>query len=272
MSVDGEIIRLRRDLPDGAAIEFEQRPTGYRAYHYVRADGSDRIRFPSVTTVLGDVMPKHALMAWYEECGAEAAVHLERVGLLQGVSADRAIDVVREKGMGGKATAKKAAGRGTTVHAILETYLETDYFPNPASLPEELRGYVRGLASWLVKANPQPLVTERLVCHPGYGYAGRFDARVRVYGADTLLDLKTNRRCMVYPEACLQLAAYHEADVECGAAPPERHLLVAVGPDGSYAEARNPASSVDAWHKALALYYSLRSVEPQSMEAEGIAA
>ena len=257
------LVRKVRDLPDGSRLEYQERESGWRAYHY-RAPGSDKlVRLPSVTTILDEVCVKHALLEWYEERGVIAALTLERAGELDGVPIEDVASLIRERDLGGKASARKAAGRGTTIHAVLQTYMETGDFPNPRELPEEFRGYVVGLAKWLMRANPEPIAIEQIVCSPSYGYAGRYDLRAMVYGQDTLIDLKTNTRCALYREAALQTAAYPEADVECGADPPERHLLVAVGPNGTYVEGRPLVTSVEAWHRALGLYQALKLVEIQ---------
>jgi hypothetical protein len=254
-----ETVEIARELEGVGRSEFVDKANGYRAYHYTPPDGV-RVRLPSVTTVLGAVVPKHALLDWYEARGAEGAVTLERHGVLEGVDPDQVIEVVRGRGMGAKDHARQAAGRGVSLHAILEDYCRTGDFPNPIDYPEDYRGYIRALARWILKADPEPIATERLVCHPEHGYAGRYDLRALAYGSDALIDLKTNRKGTLYPEAALQLAGYAEADERCGASYPERLLLVALGPDGQFTEGQPNAGIGEAWKRALAHYHSLKAV------------
>lgn len=255
-----EVIRLERTLEDGSIITFEERPTGYRAYHFADAAGT-RVRYPSVTTILGKVMPKRALMEWYEERGAEAATILCRQGALKGLRPDQAIEIVRGSGMGAKDAAKVAATRGIGVHAILQRWAEDGDVPNPSDYPADMRGYITGLVRWILHADPIPTAVEQLVAHPGKRYAGRYDLRAGIRGRDTLVDLKTNRRCQVYPEAALQVTGYAYADMEGGAPAPEALLMVAVGPDGTFAEAAPGYGTDTAWHRALDLYAALDAMQ-----------
>jgi hypothetical protein len=262
---------LRRELPDGALIEFEERLTGFRAYWYTGpTPGAKRERLPSVTTILGEIMPKYALLDWYEARGAEAALFLARRGLLDHVEPVDAIEAIRENGMGAKSSAKHASDRGKRIHKILEVYALTGAVPNPADYPEEDRGYIKGLIRWILKADPQVRDSggvERLVCDGERGYAGRLDLRCCVYGMsdDFIVDLKTNRKARLYPSASLQVAGYHQADVKCGAAPALGGLLVAVGPDGTFADAYVPLEAWDAWDDGLR-YYSTTKGMPGPLE------
>jgi hypothetical protein len=265
MSV-AEGTRLMREVEGVGVLEFEDRPNGYRAYHFTTPNGQ-RVRLPSVTTILGATMPKHALMDWYEARGAEGAVILEREGVLAGVPPDMAIEVVRGRGVGASDFAKIAAKRGVDVHGILQSYCETGDFPGASEYPEDYRGYIRGLAAWLIKADPQPVATERLIVHPEHGYAGRTDLRATIYGTDTLCDLKTNRRAQLYPEAALQLAGYADAEERCGDGYPARLLAVAVGPDGTFSEGCPDTGVREAWRRALAHYHSLQAVQFGRVEA-----
>lgn len=251
-ATEGDIL-LRRELPGGALIEFEERVSGFRAYWYTAENGRQRVRLPSVTTVIGQVMPKHALLEWYEARGAEAALTLARGGYLDHVRPENAFEAIRNAGMGGKRALGDASERGKRIHAVLEDYCRTGSVPNPATFAPEDRGYLRGLIRWILKADPQPSATERLVCDPSRGYAGRFDMRAAVYRHtdEFIVDLKTNRRAQIYPEACLQVAGYHQADVKCGAAPALGGLVVAIGPDGEFSDGYVPLEAWDAWDAAL---------------------
>jgi hypothetical protein len=255
-----ETVTISRTLPDDAGlVEFEERPTGYRAYHFTPKDGK-RVRLPSVTTILGEVTPKVALRPWYGRMAAESTLSLCRAGVLDGVAIGDVYDVLKARKEDPNSRAKDAAGRGTRVHAVMEAYLRDGTVPNPKDCPEEDRGYVRGLAAWLMKADPQPKEIERLVCAPEYGYAGRYDLRADVHNTDAIVDLKTNKRAEIYTEHELQIAGYHVAEVASGGTTPDRLLVVSVGPDGTYAEAWASGGSVTAWLNCLRLYHSLKAM------------
>jgi hypothetical protein len=257
-------IFLYRELDDGGLIEFEERPTGFRAYWYTPPNPSPttkRIRFPSVTTVLGRISPDDALRDWYEAQGAAAALQLERDGYLKNVAPENAADAIREANMGAKATAKQAANRGIRVHAVLQDYAERGDVPNPADYEPSDRGYIKGLIRWIMHADPQPVAVERLVVHPEFGFAGRLDLRARIRGREYIVDLKTNRRCQIYRKACLQALAYHVADIRCGAETADGgEMLVAVGPDGTYAEGLPPVGTAEAWAAGLEYHRKLNEM------------
>jgi hypothetical protein len=255
VQTEGDIY-LTRELPDGSLIEFEERTTGFRAYWWTGA-GEERTRKPSVTTIIGAVMPKPQLLKWYEQMGAAGALTLSRRGYLDHVDPCNAVYAIREAGLGGQAELGQAAARGRRVHTVLEEYAKHGDVPNPIDYPESDRGYIRGLIRWLIKADPVITASERLVCDPVAGYAGRYDLRAEVYGHDTIVDLKTNKRAEIYREALLQVAAYDLADVACGATPAGRGMVVAVGPDGEFSEGYVPSAAWDAWANAHALYLSL---------------
>lgn len=258
-------IYLRRELPDGGLIEFEERVSGFRAYWYTAAGSKTRTRFPSVTTVLGVVMPKYGLLDWYEARGAEAALILSRRGFLDHIDPANAVDAIRDAGMGAKASAGQASDRGKRVHSFLETYLLTGDVPALSTLPTEDRGYARGVIRWLLKAQPEPVAVEQLVVDPERGYAGRFDARVKCYGGEWIADLKTNRNCTIYPSALVQTAAYQQADIKNGSEPALGGLLIAVGPNGGFREGFAPLEAWDAWDQAIEFYRTL-SAMPSALE------
>jgi hypothetical protein len=245
----------------GGRIEFEERPPrtprgrGSRAYYWTPVDG-ERRELKSVTTILGDVVPKFALQAWYEEMGAAGAAQLAAEGRLNGVDPDRAIDLVRAEGLGAAARSKGAMGRGLAVHALLENYALTGDAPNPNDHPEEVRGYVRGLVDWLLVADPEPIAVERLTCEPDLGYAGRMDLRARVRGRDVVVDLKTNRRGAVYLEAHIQAVGYALGEIACGDGPPDGCMVVAVGREGTFEESdviceASVWDDLMGWHRTL---------------------
>jgi hypothetical protein len=79
------------------------------------------------------------------------------------------------------------------------------------AVPEHAAGYLAGFDRFLAGHTPGFLATEQTVYSRRYGYAGTFDLLATLPGRGlVLVDVKTGNR--VYPEVCLQLAAYAAAD------------------------------------------------------------
>lgn len=170
-------------------------------------------KFWSVTTIIGNGIPKPALVPWAAKTTATAAVdNIEGIAALAKTDRDGAIKFLTD------ARFKKsgdAAARGTEVHEIAESYaLGT---PKPAS--PEIQPYVDQYLKFLEDHAPEYLASEAPVYNFGYTYAGTLDAIVKIGGKTCVLDIKTTdkgpdvRARPPYPEVALQLAAYARADV-----------------------------------------------------------
>lgn len=206
----------------------------------------------SVTSVLR-VLDKPYLLKWAESCGAEGAARLAAMGELDDVLPEDAGDLVRLHKLG--ADAKRDAGGegGTATHSVLEHWVRHGTIPNLADYTPEVRGFVQGLCAFLLENDPEPTSTERMVGSRKHMYAGRLDMRALIRGRDTLVDLKRKR---VYDEAHLQTRGYAMADEECGSAPPDDILIVAVTADGGYEAVPCEAEPGD-WLNVLAAYRSM---------------
>jgi hypothetical protein len=170
---------------------------GHRAYAWAgRA-------YPSVTAVINGGVPKPFLARWAARAAAEYAVaHLDHLAALPTGQA------VREVKQAPWQARDQAAGLGDAVHAAVEAHATGR--PRP-ELPAEAVPYLEGFDRFAAEHRPGFLLAERTVYSRRYGYAGTFDAICTLPGLGVvLLDVKTGRR--VYPEACLQLAAYAAAD------------------------------------------------------------
>jgi hypothetical protein len=240
-----------RDLGEHGTVEFVDGPR--RAYHLVTADGK-RKRLASVTTVLG-CLEKRALYNWHEAQGAEGVIRAIRSKDLDPHDCvpQEAIEVVRALGLGAAAAKQKAADRGLDVHGALEAYCETGELPNIADMAPDARPYLSGLAKWLLKYDPTPIHTERIVCHPELAYAGRFDLLAEIGGLTMLCDLKTSRTGQPWPEAHLQLRGYADAEVAVGEDEPGQLIAVGVSPDGLFCHEPCVAAA-DSFAKVLAVY------------------
>ena len=171
-------------------------PDGHRVYTWAgRA-------YPSVTAVLAGGVPKPFLPAWAAKAAAEYAVaNLDRLRLLP------ARQAVAEVKAAPWAARDAAAGLGDLVHAAVQAHATGR--PRP-DLPPEAAPFLAAFDQFTADHQPGWLASEQTVVSRRYGYAGTLDAICTLGGRVTLLDVKTGRG--VYPEACLQLAAYAHAD------------------------------------------------------------
>lgn len=174
----------------------------------------------SVTTVLGDGIPKKALPGWAARTAAEYAtaniVDLAKLVAEGGVSAKEAID--RIKGAPWRQRDNKA-DIGTAVHDVAETLAGTpegaEYELDLADYDPSIHSYLLSLLGWFEKWSPVVEATETTVWSRQHGYAGTLDLICRIpsrhqNGEFMLLDFKTSKG--VYGETALQLAAYANAD------------------------------------------------------------
>jgi len=162
--------------------------------HKYTLDGK---RTTSVTTILSGGIPKPFLVPWAARRAAEYAI----------ANPGASLDEIRTAPDRERDT---AGIRGTAVHDIAERIIHGQ----PVDVPEELYPYVDGYVRFLDAFRVEPVLVEKTVAHRGMGYAGRFDAIVRLPGLNgsdpVMVDLKTSNG--VYRETKAQCAAYSLAD------------------------------------------------------------
>lgn len=257
----------RRELPDGALIEFEEAPSGFltkkggvrqrdwRAYFYTPADG-DRVRLPSVSTILDAISPKPGIPPWAEARGIEGTIEAIRRGELD--PHDPAVDAVgtvRALRLGADRARDVAAERGVNVHALLESYMASGEAPDPSEHPPEHWGYIQALVRWILKAEPEPVQVEELVASPEDGYAGRMDLVARFGERTGAVDFKTQANAGIYESAHAQLALYWRGHDACGGEPIDFGQVVVLAEDGGFREmelAATPATvdaALDYWRE-----------------------
>jgi len=177
--------------------------TGAAGHRVYRWQGRE---YPSVTAILNGGVPKPFLPRWAAKAAAEYAIgHLDHLRLLPAGQA------IREVKQAPWATRDAAADLGDLIHAAVEAHAVGDPRPQP---PPQAEPYLAGFDRFLADHTPVFLAAEQTVYSRRYGYAGTFDALAtlpthRGWGL-TLVDVKTGNR--IYPEVCLQLAAYAAAD------------------------------------------------------------
>jgi len=177
-----------------------------KGHHYI--DTETGIRIPGATTILGDGVPKPALINWSATATAEYAVdHWDEL--------TAAAPSARLKTLNGARYAVKdeAANRGTQVHTLAEHLVKGERI----SVPTGLEGYVEAYVRFLDEFNVRPIEVEGLVWSEEHNYCGTFDLIAELDNPDSddttlwLLDIKTNRSG-IFGETALQLAAYRYAD------------------------------------------------------------
>jgi len=259
--------------PSGLEIRYYSKPKRkYEIRRYGHLGGSDPWQeIPSVTDIL-KVLDKPQLIWWGMKMGVEGLAKIYRfdpTGLVSREMEDLLTDSLVERLADARLTVNHLAGqasnRGISVHQALEAWMSEGRVPKEGDYAQENRGFIRGLARFLSDIQVVPDGSEIMVGSLEHGFAGRYDARIRVEeecevvfkntpvrGAHTailkpgtyLVDLKTGKD--VYPHTHYrQLEAYELASVECGYEPTDYRAVLQVSEDGKYQFARSTATAED---------------------------
>jgi hypothetical protein len=194
---------------------------------------------PSVTTILSCLDKGGGLTWWAQGVGVEGVLRLIADENLPGYPGEWAnrpkqvVSMLKEHHLTINHQRDAAASRGLDLHKLLEWYAEDpNWIPDPSKYPEDRRGYIQALASWLSDTRPRFHKTEVVVGSAKYRYAGTFDFLATIDGEFTLGDLKTSRR--VYDTHHLQLEGYRQAWEEMGGELIERRIVVRLDESGAY--------------------------------------
>lgn len=177
----------------------------------------------SVTTIIGNGLPKPAIAGWQARSIAEFAVANWRTigGMLGAVRLNRTDDagvyIVSDpdavdgaidwlKGAPWRESKRKMSV-GSAVHAEAEAYALG--IPRPEALPA-VAPYLQSFRHFLEDFKPDFQLVEATVFNVAEGYAGTLDAVARIGGRTFLFDWKTGKD--IYPDVALQLAAYEHAE------------------------------------------------------------
>jgi hypothetical protein len=177
---------------------------------YVDADTGERV--PGITTILGNGLPKKALINWAGTATAEYAVdHWDEL-------ADMTPSVRLKTLQGGRYAARDAAAnKGTRVHELAERLVKDE----PVAVPDDLAGHVESYVRFLDEWDVEPEHVEIVVHSQQHNYCGTLDLIADLLDPDDpepgarkryLLDIKTSRSG-IFGETALQLAGYRFADV-----------------------------------------------------------
>ena len=169
--------------------------------HYRTPDGE---LVPSVTNVIG-ILDKPALPRWSAKLVAERAMQMKHS--LAAMEDNDIVDMLKGAPW---SRSKRAADRGTDIHAYLEARLnrwEVD------DLSPDAEPYKEAADDWFDNRQPDEVIgTEMTLFHPSY--AGTTDVVFRRDGRLVIADFKTSKA--IYDEAALQLSAlygcYTDAD------------------------------------------------------------
>lgn len=193
----------------GAGSRVRRRNYGKNhAYYLTREDGTEA-KLDGVTSLLGDGLPKPALINWAGNVTAAYAVdNWEALGA-------KAPSVRLKELQGAKyADRDLAAAKGTLVHELAEHIIAGE----EVEVPDEVRGHVESAVRFLDEWKIRPILTETTVFNVAGGYAGTLDMVVTsdlLPGKVILADWKTSRSG-IYDEAALQLSAYGNAEYYVG--------------------------------------------------------
>lgn len=177
----------------------------------------------SVTTIIGNGLPKPAIAGWQAKSIAEYAVANWRQigGLLSAVRlhrtpAEGTFIVSDQDAVAGAVDwlkgapwreSKRKMEVGSAVHAEAEAYILG--IPRPEPLPA-IAPFLLSFRHFLDDFKPEIELAEATVFNVAEGYAGTLDAIVRIGGRSFLVDYKTGKD--IYPDVALQLAAYEHAE------------------------------------------------------------
>lgn len=177
------------------------------------------VKLPGVTSVIS-MLPKPFLAFWNAKMVAELAV--DSLGFVREMSetAGREAAVDYLKGAARRYT-KARADVGSNVHDMVERMIRGEYVGH---VHPDLEGYKANFAEFLEAVNPELVRAEDIAWSETHGYAGSFDAILRIWldadgkptpdrsGSPHLVvtDWKTSKA--TYPDVALQLSAYARAD------------------------------------------------------------
>jgi len=303
--------------PNGLPIYFQYEPRRYRlgppapdqrGMKHADISEPDWPVVPSVSEVL-DVLHKPGLPWWGMVTGVEGIQALHSLDLVREIvvatratlavqppggwveqephpaSTEELVALLTQNQLTVNHVRDRAGDRGLAVHDALEGWAETGRLPDPTMYAATEAGYVRALVKFLRDVDPEPIASEVMVASREYGYAGRYDLRLRVtrprevvarcglkrgpvikklQPGEILTDLKSSKG--VYESHPRQLEAYEKASVESGWAETVARGIIHVTESGEYEFVR----SWSVFEDFLAVLMVHRSNEAMKKRKKGI--
>lgn len=235
-------------------------------------NGQEIVSVTSVTKEVGDTFGQGAW--WGMGVGVKGALALTALGKIpREPTQDNVVPLLTKHKLTTNHTRDDAASRGTAIHDVAEKWANEKVWVEAETYPEEQRGYIRALYSFIETEKPQPAAAEVLVGSRRGAYAGTFDLLAVFPKLDSigLIDFKTKSKplkgkSVAYEQHHLQLAGYEAARREMEMEPTDFQAVVNLYPDGQYAIVQGRATS-QQWQDALAAYRSLTSLRTAIREA-----
>lgn len=213
-----------------------------------------------VTSVLGKVLNKPALMMW----PMNESLKYTREQLVDGVSytAEKIKKILDESSKAYTKKSDKGKDVGSLIHAAIEAYLLEEEHEVPEDAKKPLESFIK----WFEEVEPKVLDVERIIYSQKLDYAGTFDSLLEIDGKTVLCDVKSTNSSRsapngIYPEMFLQLGAYsyalHEEDKEAGI---QDLMIIRVSKTGELNTLRASELGMsvrdceDAWLKVLEIY------------------
>lgn len=166
--------------------------------HWYKLDGQ---KADGVTTLIGEGIPKPALIGWSARTVAEyAADHLDEITFMRPMGREAIVDALKSQPF---RDSNAAAVRGTRVHRFAEELAQGVI----VEVPPELVGHVEQCARFLDAYDIEPVLRETVVASRRHGYCGTLD----LVANGAIWDYKTSKSG-IYGETALQEAAYLRAD------------------------------------------------------------
>ena len=211
--------------------------------YYLEKDGRQHT-LPSVTTIIGDAMPKPQLTYWAARISARAALQDPSITEEQAISA---VSIAKKDG----------AVRGSLIHSFAEAS-DNGVVMDVGSLMPTIRPYALAHKKFVDDYDPKLIQNEMILANFTLGYAGQLDRIYDIKGKIAIVDFKTSAN--YYAEMGLQLAAYKNAEFVFNKYTKEwssmlkinQTFVVLLGDDGTYA--------VKETNEPLAPFLSLKEI------------
>lgn len=182
---------------------------------YFRADDPGTM-LPGVTSVLSTI-PKDFLRWWYAKMAAQRA--LESLDYIGKMAAVNEYDAIKYIAGAANSYTKSRSKIGSAAHDAFERMIRGE---NLGFVERGIENHVRHFGQFLDVMQPELLDAENVSWSGTHGYAGSFDAILRIKlddkgqpdpqgdPATVVCDYKTSKD--TYPDVAAQLAAYANAD------------------------------------------------------------
>lgn len=195
-------------------IEVEA-PLKRGSYYYIPGVAKP---LPAVTTILGDVYAKQALIYWAAKKAATEALANPWMSVKEAAGS-----IYR--------TSEEAGARGKDVHHAVESFIKGEL----VKAPKEIAGYIDAYQKFKKDIPHKVIASEKTIWSEKHEYAGTLDHIIKLAkGELVLIDIKTSKH--IYDEAGIQMSAYFNAlrEMYPTKKAPSRQMVLQLKPDGTY--------------------------------------